>query len=268
MLKAYLKTFLIGIVLSMQCLGFPSHRCMQQSSYLCLNDKNVQYSEPMFMNEKSFSVNEKRSAFESERVSSMNENRIALNKRIMRTIRTVSVTMLTSLFLMSEMNVLPASAASTAIPQMKLTKGFQTKTGLKYFDIEEGVTGERPRDGQLVSFYYTGYYRATPDSKLDAFDSTFSKASRNSFLHKHGNGRIIRGIDEGLHTMKVGGKRRVIIPKNIGYERFGMGPVPTEPADRRKLGKLLDLLEVDKGELIFDLELVMVADDENDQGEG
>ena len=77
---------------------------------------------------------------------------------------------------------------------------------------------------------------------------------------------MIRGIDEALHTMKVGGKRRVIIPKNIGYERFGMGPVPTEPSDRRKLGKLLDLLEVDKGELIFDLELVLVADDENDQG--
>ena len=66
--------------------------------------------------------------------------------------------------------------------------------------------------------------------------------------------------------MRVGGKRRVIVPKNIGYERFGMGPVPTEPSDRRKLGKLLDLLEVDKGELIFDLELVLVADDENDQG--
>eukprot|EP00596_Hydrurales_sp_CCMP1899_P001413 CAMPEP_0119043374 /NCGR_PEP_ID=MMETSP1177-20130426/21207_1 /TAXON_ID=2985 /ORGANISM="Ochromonas sp, Strain CCMP1899" /LENGTH=110 /DNA_ID=CAMNT_0007011317 /DNA_START=665 /DNA_END=997 /DNA_ORIENTATION=+ len=66
--------------------------------------------------------------------------------------------------------------------------------------------------------------------------------------------------------MKVGGKRRVIIPKNIGYDKFGMGPVPSEPQDRRKLGKLLDLLEVDKGELIFDLELLMVADDENDQG--
>lgn len=60
---------------------------------------------------------------------------------------------------------------------------------------------------------------------------------------------------------------RVIIPKNIGYDKFGMGPVPTEPGDRRKLGKLLDLLEVDKGELIFDLELLMVADDENDQGD-
>ena len=42
--------------------------------------------------------------------------------------------------------------------------------------------------------------------------------------------------------------------------------MPTEPSDRRKLGKMLDLLEVDKGELIFDLELVLVADDENDQG--
>jgi FKBP-type peptidyl-prolyl cis-trans isomerase len=88
-------------------------------------------------------------------------------------------------------------------------KGFQTKTGLKYFDLLEGEKGmPSPRYGQLVSFHYTGYYRATPSSPLDAFDSTFSRSAKQSFLHKHGNGRVIRGIDEGLHTMKVGGKRR------------------------------------------------------------
>ena len=50
------------------------------------------------------------------------------------------------------------------------------------------------------------YSTVTPQSKLDIFNSTFSPDSKQSFLHKHGNGRVIRGIGEGLHTMKVGGK--------------------------------------------------------------
>ena len=41
-------------------------------------------------------------------------------------------------------------------------------------------------------------------------------ATETPFLHKHGNGRICRGIDEAIHSMKVGGKRRAIIPPNIG----------------------------------------------------
>jgi FKBP-type peptidyl-prolyl cis-trans isomerase len=178
----------------------------------------------------------------------------------------MSIAVFTAYSVMASVTQTAAIAASTVTAPPTPNKGFQTKTGLKYFDFVEGTAGKSPKYGQLVSFHYIGYYRETPQSKLDVFDSTFSPSSKQSFLHKHGNGRVIRGIDEGLHTMKVGGKRRVIIPKNIGYERFGMGPVPTDPSDRRKLGKLLDLLEVDKGELIFDLELVLVADDENDQG--
>ena len=66
--------------------------------------------------------------------------------------------------------------------------------------------------------------------------------------------------------MKVGGKRRIIVPNSIGFTEFGVGPIPVEPKQRRKLGNFLDLLEAGKGELLFDLELVMVAPDENDQG--
>lgn len=169
-----------------------------------------------------------------------------------------------SLFAGSRIAAAAEAEAAPATPG----KGFQTKSGLKYFDFAEGNIGKSPRYGQLVSFLYTGYYRATPDSPLQVFDSVFSSDRKNKqvFLHKHGNGRIVRGIDEALHTMKVGGKRRVVVPRAIGYTDFGTGPVPTEPSDRRKLAKFLEFLDVDKGELVFDLELVMVADDENDQG--
>lgn len=146
------------------------------------------------------------------------------------------------------------------------SRGFQTKSGLKYFDLREGDIDVSPRYGQLVSFHYSGYYRAPSDDKLDLFDSSYMSEGKSPFLHKHGNGRLIRGIDEGLHTMKVGGKRRVIIPKSIGYTEIGLGPLPADPQNRKKLGNYIDFLDRDEGELIFDLELLLVADDENDQG--
>ena len=155
--------------------------------------------------------------------------------------------------------------AAIASPSQQLVRGFQTKSGLKYFELAEGK-GTSPRYGQLVAFHYTGYYRATPESPLDPFDTAFSSGKGDVFLHKHGNGRLVRGLDEGLHTMKVGGKRRLVVPKSIGYTELGLGPVPMDPGQRRKLGGLLDELLQDRGELVFDVELVLVADDENDQG--
>lgn len=237
-----LKQSLIAILLAIQCSRLLSYHTLPQHSILSSlrhagNDN--QYPQP---------------------ASTSNDN-----KSLLESLKKLTFSALGAYSVLGALSNSAATAASTDAPPTP-NKGFQTKTGLKYFDFVEGTTGKSPKYGQLVSFHYIGYYRATPLSKLDVFDSVFSPKNKQSFLHKHGNGRVIRGIDEGLHTMKVGGKRRVIIPKNIGYDKFGMGPVPTEPKDRRKLGKLLDLLEVDKGELIFDLELVLVADDENDQG--
>lgn len=160
--------------------------------------------------------------------------------------------------------LLATSVSAIEIPPFP-AKGYQTKSGLKYFDFQEG-DGVSPRYGELVTFFYTGYFRADPTAKLEAFDGSYLNYGKEPFLHKHGNGRVLRGIDEGLHTMKVGGKRRVIIPKTLGFTEFGMGPLPIDPGRRRRLGKLLDFVEADRGELVYDLELVMVAVDENDQG--
>lgn len=105
-------------------------------------------------------------------------------------------------------------------------RGFQTKSGLKYFDIIPGINNTSPEYGQLISFHYTGYFRPAGNGKLDTFDS--SHIVKTPFLQKHGNGRIIEGIEEAIHTMNVGGKRRVIIPKNLGYIDLGLGPLPVD----------------------------------------
>jgi len=165
-------------------------------------------------------------------------------------------------------NIKPVNAANDDIfkPLPTPDKGFQTKSGLRYFDFKEGNVNVSPLYGQLVVFHYTGYYQPNPNQPYELFDSSYLSPKKSPFLQKHGNGRICRGIDEGLHTMKVGGKRRVIIPKSIGYTDFRTGPKPLQPKYRKRLGDIIDLLNEDKGELIFDLELLLVANDENDQG--
>lgn len=145
-------------------------------------------------------------------------------------------------------------------------RGFQTKSGLKYFDFKQGDVDVSPRYGQVISFHYTGYYQPLSSQKYELFDSSYLSPNQLPFLHKHGNGRICRGLDEGLHTMKVGGKRRVIIPKSIGYTDFRTGPKPLQPKYRKRLGDIIDLINADKGDLVFDIELLLVANDENDQG--
>lgn len=135
---------------------------------------------------------------------------------------------------------------------------FTLPSGLKYIEILEG-TGPSPRYGQLCGIKYTAYLKL-PNLEKEKYDS-------NTFLLKHGNGRMIAGLDEGLHTMKMGGTRRIIIPPKLGFVEGDLGPIPTYPWDRYKLSGLLDkMVEVRAGNLIYDVELVSVIDDEADQG--
>lgn len=143
-------------------------------------------------------------------------------------------------------------------------RAYQTGSGLIYVDLNNVTQSViTPKYGQFISFYYTMYYRPSKNSSLQFIDSTKPGAP---FLQKHGNGRVIRGIEETLHTMTVGGRRRAILTKELGYSKFGLGPLPVAPSVRRKLGKILDFIDQDQGELVFDLELVNIRDDENDQG--
>jgi len=155
----------------------------------------------------------------------------------------------------------PTSAQSESTQR----KIFQTKSGLQYSDYEEGV-GESPRFGQLISFHYKMYYRPNRDASLEEIDSTYKSPGQTPFLHKHGNGRLIRGLDEGIHGMRAGGRRRIIVPQSVGYTQFGLGPLPYTPKARKRLGQVIDLVTNEEGQLIFDVTLLLVADDENDQG--
>jgi len=92
-----------------------------------------------------------------------------------------------------------------------------TPSGLKYNEIKEG-TGATPQKGQTVVVHYTGTLE--DGTKFD------SSRDRNSpFSFKLGVGQVIKGWDEGLSTMKVGGRRQLIIPADLGYGSRGAGGV-------------------------------------------
>jgi len=96
-----------------------------------------------------------------------------------------------------------------------------TPSGLKIIDTQPG-TGAAPKTGQTCVMHYTGwlYENATKGKKFD------SSVDRNEpFEFKIGVGQVIRGWDEGVSTMKVGGKRTLIIPPELGYGARGAGGV-------------------------------------------
>lgn len=96
-----------------------------------------------------------------------------------------------------------------------------TASGLKYEDSVEG-TGAEAKAGQRVSVHYTGWLYADGVAGRK-FDS--SKDRGQPFAFPLGGGRVIRGWDEGVQGMKVGGTRRLVIPADLGYGASGAGGV-------------------------------------------
>jgi FKBP-type peptidyl-prolyl cis-trans isomerase FkpA len=92
-----------------------------------------------------------------------------------------------------------------------------TNSGLQYDDIQEG-TGQEAQAGNSVEVHYTGWLK--DGTKFD------SSRDRNSpFAFQLGAGRVIKGWDEGVAGMKVGGKRKLVIPPDLGYGARGAGGV-------------------------------------------
>ena len=108
-----------------------------------------------------------------------------------------------------------------------------TPSGLRYIDLDEG-DGDIPTAGSTTVVHYTGWL-------LDGtkFDSSVDRGDPFSF--KIGAGQVIQGWDEGVMTMKVGGKRKLIIPADLGYGSQGAGGVI--PGDAT---------------LVFDVELIEI----------
>lgn len=120
---------------------------------------------------------------------------------------------------------------TTPNPEKKDT--VTTASGLQYTDVVEG-TGDSPEPGQLVTVHYTG---TLPDGTK--FDS--SRDRGQPFKFKIGVGQVIKGWDEGVGTMKVGGRRNLVIPPELGYGSRGIGPIPPNST------------------LLFDVELIKIG---------
>jgi hypothetical protein len=142
---------------------------------------------------------------------------------------------------------------------------FKTPSGLRYIDLVEG-DGPTPAYGQLVTIQYTSYVTLPSNSK-NASPKPQQFDSQASYLLKHGNGRMIAGLDEGLHTLKVGGKRRLLIPPKLGFVDSGLGPMPPYPWQRFQLNNMLDqMVAMQGGTLVMEVRLLGILDDEADQG--
>ena len=96
-----------------------------------------------------------------------------------------------------------------------------TSSGLGYEDGETG-TGEAPKSGQTCVMHYTGWLWEN-NAKGKKFDSSLDRGRPFSF--RLGVGQVIRGWDEGIASMKVGGKRTLLIPADLGYGSRGAGGV-------------------------------------------
>ncbi|MET0279283.1 MAG: FKBP-type peptidyl-prolyl cis-trans isomerase [Pseudorhodoplanes sp.] len=96
-----------------------------------------------------------------------------------------------------------------------------TASGLQMIDTQPG-TGAQPKAGQTAVVHYTGFL-FDKGNKGKKFDSSVDRGS--PFEFPIGAGRVIKGWDEGVATMKVGGKRTLIIPPALGYGASGAGGV-------------------------------------------
>jgi peptidylprolyl isomerase len=118
-------------------------------------------------------------------------------------------------FLLLQLSLLslPVLANPVTAPETVIT----TPSGLQYVELVEGK-GAFPKPGQRVTVHYTG---TLENGKK--FDS--SRDRGQPFQFQIGVGQVIKGWDEGLSTMKVGGRRKLIIPPELGYGARGAGGV-------------------------------------------
>jgi peptidylprolyl isomerase len=116
-----------------------------------------------------------------------------------------------------------AAVASLALTVDARAEEQMTKslTGLQYKDTKVG-TGATPKIGQTAVVHYTGWLYNNGE-KGKKFDS--SRDRGQPFEFPLGQGQVIKGWDEGVETMKVGGKRTLVIPPELGYGARGAGGV-------------------------------------------
>ena len=95
-----------------------------------------------------------------------------------------------------------------------------TDTGLQYIDVRVGE-GDAAEAGSTAVVHYTGWL-----VNGEKFDSSLDR--NRTFEFPLGGGRVIRGWDQGVAGMKVGGVRKLIVPPDLGYGSRGNGPIPPD----------------------------------------
>jgi FKBP-type peptidyl-prolyl cis-trans isomerase len=113
-----------------------------------------------------------------------------------------------------------SATPNTNVPTKVTGDGVKTPSGLIYWDIRVG-NGEVAKEGSHVRVHYTGWL--TNGKKFDS-----SVDAGKPFDFTIGNGEVIKGWEEGVAGMRVGGKRQLRIPPDLGYGAEGTpgGPIP------------------------------------------
>jgi FKBP-type peptidyl-prolyl cis-trans isomerase len=141
----------------------------------------------------------------------------------------------------------PMSAAGETPPPTVLDEPTESVTpeGLKIVTFAVG-NGAQASAGSMVSVHYTGWLQdeAGPDGKGTQFDSSVERGKPIEF--PLGAGRVIKGWDQGLDGMRVGGKRRLIIPPDLAYGKRGRPPVIPENATLIFDVELMDVVSADR----------------------
>jgi FKBP-type peptidyl-prolyl cis-trans isomerase len=140
---------------------------------------------------------------------------------------------LTTVFVLAQSGAKKSAAPDTSPPTKVTGDGVKTASGLIYWDIRVG-NGALAKEGSRVRVHYTGWL--TTGKKFDS-----SVDAGKPFVFTIGNGEVIKGWEEGVAGMKVGGKRQLRIPAALGYGAQGYpGVIPANAT------------------LIFDVELLGV----------
>src|ERR1700691_227914 len=126
---------------------------------------------------------------------------------------------LTAVFVVAQSAAKKSTVPNTSAPTKVTGDGVKTSSGLIYWDIRAG-NGDVAKEGSHVRVHYTGWL--TSGKKFDS-----SVEAGKPFDFTIGNGEVIKGWEEGLTGMRVGGKRQLHIPPDLGYGAEGSpGAIP------------------------------------------
>ena len=129
--------------------------------------------------------------------------------------------------------VKPMQGVQLSQPAPEASGFVTTQSGLQYKDVKEG-TGALAQKGNTVSVHYTGTF-----TNGQKFDSSLDRGEPFSF--RLGAGEVIKGWDEGVAGMRIGGKRLLQVPYQLGYGPSDYGPIP----GKSQLNFVVELLGVE-----------------------